>query len=226
MRASPAVPARRSLGTTGRRRGRDFCFSTKAALCAASKTLTAHPAGGRTRSLGPPRDPRNNPCRRQGDRVVAPGSTGRRLLVEDDRGASGETPISSSPIAWRRASAARHRLTGAHARMDVAVGEGSAEPRSGRSRDGDPGLRFAPAFARVAVVGTRPDGALACRPFRASAGRAARRSQPGERSSGPGDGDSRRTGVELHGRRKRQCGRNVVVTRVWRANSAGRQCRI
>jgi hypothetical protein len=40
----------------------------------------------------------------------------------------------------------------------------------------DPGRRFAPAFARVAVVGTRPDGALACRPQRASGGGWARRS--------------------------------------------------
>jgi len=35
-------------------------------------------------SPGPSSDTRNNPCRRQGDRVVASGSTGRRLLVEDD----------------------------------------------------------------------------------------------------------------------------------------------
>jgi hypothetical protein len=38
----------------------------------------------------------------QGDRVVARGSAGRRLLVEDGHGASGGTPILSSPIAWRR----------------------------------------------------------------------------------------------------------------------------
>ena len=128
---------------------------------------------GRTRrgSPGPSGDSRNNPCRRQSDRVVAPGSTGRRLLVEDDRGASGETPISSSPIAWRRASAGRHRLTGAHARMDVAVGEGSAEPRSGRSRDGRSRASVCARFRPVAVVGTRPDGALACRPERAPAQR-------------------------------------------------------
>ena len=52
-------------------------------------------------------------CSRQGDQVVAPGSTACRLLVEDDHGASGGTPIMPSPMAWRRASAARRRpLTG------------------------------------------------------------------------------------------------------------------
>jgi hypothetical protein len=60
---SPA-PTGHLLGTTSRRGGRDFCFSTKAALCVAGTTVTAHPAGGRTRSLGPPSDPRDNPCRK------------------------------------------------------------------------------------------------------------------------------------------------------------------
>jgi hypothetical protein len=84
-------------------------------------------------------------------------STGRRLLVEDDRG-----PISSSPIAWRPASADRRPLTGrARPRMGVPVGEGSARPRSGRSRDGRPRARLARASPAVAVVRTRPDGALA-----------------------------------------------------------------
>ena len=46
-RASVSVEReRRSRRTTSRRGGRDFCFSTKAALCAASTMLTAHPAGG------------------------------------------------------------------------------------------------------------------------------------------------------------------------------------
>ena len=57
---------------------------------------------------------------------------------------------------------------GAHARMGVPVGEGFPQPRSGRSRD----VSTVAAAARslspaVAVVGTRPDGALACRPRRA-----------------------------------------------------------
>jgi hypothetical protein len=101
----------------------------------------------------------------QGDRVVAPGSTGRRLLAEDDHGASGGTPISSSPIAWRRASAARRPLTG-RACPDGRPGGGGvrwATPRTIKRRlTAAAGLRsLSPA---VAVVGTRPDGALACRP--------------------------------------------------------------
>jgi hypothetical protein len=36
-------------------------------------------------SCGPRGDAGNNPCSRQGHQVVAPGSTGRRLLVGDDR---------------------------------------------------------------------------------------------------------------------------------------------
>jgi hypothetical protein len=59
------------LATTSRRVGRAF-----------SSTV-----GGRRAcrsSRGPCGDSRNNPCRRQADQVVAPSSTGRRLLVEDD----------------------------------------------------------------------------------------------------------------------------------------------
>jgi hypothetical protein len=86
-------------------------------------------------SRGPCSDAGNNPCRRQGDPVVAPGSTERRLLVEDDHGASGRTAISSSPIGWRRRRRPVVLSQGAHARMDVPVGEGSARPRSGQSSD-------------------------------------------------------------------------------------------
>ena len=104
----------------------------------ASKSSRSRPTDSRRAcrtSCGPRGEAGNNPCSRQGDQVVAPGSTGRRLPVEDDHGASGGTPILSSPMAWRRASAARRPLTGAHARMDVPLGEGSAGRRSGRSRD-------------------------------------------------------------------------------------------
>jgi hypothetical protein len=93
--------------------------------------------GGRTgRSLGPPGDTRDNPCRRQGDQVVAPSSTGRRLLVEDDDGVSGATPTLSRPIAWAAgvggpSSSRRARMPGSTSRW----GEGFARPRSGRSRD-------------------------------------------------------------------------------------------
>jgi hypothetical protein len=94
---SPA-PTGHLLGTTSRRGGRDFCFSTKAALCVAGTTVTAHPAGGRTRSLGPRRDSRDNPCRRQGDQVVAPGSTACRVLVKD-RTSSAWCPGPTAPAA-------------------------------------------------------------------------------------------------------------------------------
>jgi hypothetical protein len=65
-----------------------------------------------TRSLGPPRDSRNNPCSRQGDQVVAPGSTGRGVLVEEDHRRLCQDLMSSSRMTWRRASAARRPLTG------------------------------------------------------------------------------------------------------------------
>ena len=50
-------------------------------------------------------------------------------------GASGRTPISSSPVAWRRASPARRPLTGRACRDGRPGGGGSAGPRSGRSSD-------------------------------------------------------------------------------------------
>jgi hypothetical protein len=127
-------------------------------------------------SCGPCGDAGNDPCSRQGDRVVASGSTGGRLLVEDDHGSSGEAPILSSRIAWRRPSAARRPLTG-RACPDGRPGRGgvpSATLRTIKRRS------TAAAAARslspaVAVVGTPPDGALACRPERASGRRRRRR---------------------------------------------------
>ena len=66
-----------------------------------------------------------------------------------------------------RVAASRRRPVvlsqGARARMGVPVGEGSAKPRSGRSGGGRPRARL-PLPPAVAVVRTRPDGALACRP--------------------------------------------------------------
>jgi hypothetical protein len=50
-------------------------------------------------------------------------------------GASGRTRVSSSRIAWRRRRRPVVLSTRAHAGMDVPVREGSAGPRSGRSRD-------------------------------------------------------------------------------------------
>lgn len=103
----------------------------------------------------------------QGDRVVAPGSTGRRLLVEDDHGAS----------RGRRYRAAR--LRGGRRRRPVVLSQARmpgwtsrlAGPL-GHAQDDqetfDPGAGLRPLSPAVAVVGTRPDGAIACRPGRAS----------------------------------------------------------
>ena len=98
-------------------------------------------------SPGPWGDSRDNPCRRQGDRVVAPGSTGRRLLDEDDRGASGGAPALSSPTAWRRAPAARRPLTG-RACPDGLPAGGPLGHAHEDEETFDRGRRFALAFAR------------------------------------------------------------------------------
>lgn len=111
----------------------------------------------------------DNPCRRQGDQVVAPDSTGAGCWLRTTIGASGRT---------RRYRAARLRGGGrrrpvvlskrAHPRMDVPLGRvRSTTLRTVKRRSTvAAGLRsFSPA---VAVVGTRPDGTLACRPLRAS----------------------------------------------------------
>jgi hypothetical protein len=86
-------------------------------------------------SCGPRGAAGNNPCSRQGDPVVASGSTGRRLLVEDDHWRLRQDADVGQPDGVAAASAAGRPLTGAHARMDVPLREGSAGPRSGRSRD-------------------------------------------------------------------------------------------
>jgi hypothetical protein len=119
-------------------------------------------------SCGPRGDAGNNPCSRQGDQVVAPGSTGRGLLVEDDHGTSAGTPISRSPTAWRRPSAARRPLTG-HACPDGRPGGGWVRSATLRTtkRHSTLGAGVRPLSPAVAVVGTRPDGALACRPQQA-----------------------------------------------------------
>jgi hypothetical protein len=133
----------------------------------------------------------------QGDRVVAPGSTGRRLLVEDDDGACGGTPILSRRMVWRRASAARRPLTGRACTDGRPGGGGSAKPRSGRSRDGRPRPGLRPLSHAVAVVRTRPDGALACRPEQATRGRRRRRAQ--SRGSGSSELQCDRSHLNLGG---------------------------
>jgi hypothetical protein len=55
MRAPECRSAARLLRTTSRSGGQDFCFSTKAALCAASTMLKAHPAGGHAITGSSPR---------------------------------------------------------------------------------------------------------------------------------------------------------------------------
>jgi hypothetical protein len=115
-RASRQAPRARLLRTTDERlaqRPPNAC-SRRQAGASVEPSPPRWRAGRRAcrSSRGPGGDAGNNPCRWQGDRVVAPGSTGRRLLVEDDDGASGGTPILSSPMAWRRASAAGRPLTG------------------------------------------------------------------------------------------------------------------
>jgi hypothetical protein len=118
---------RRTVGVVGHR------LSTWASRRAVHATAQRRPSiSRRTRAS---RSASRGGHHRKGARVVAPGSTERRLLVEDDHGASGGTPILSSPIAWRRASAARRPLTGRACPDGRPGGEGFARPRSGRSRD-------------------------------------------------------------------------------------------
>jgi hypothetical protein len=163
MRASPLGRQRRPLGTTSRRGGRDFCLSTKAASALPARRSRLTQRGGRTRSLGLPSDPRDNPCRRQGDQVVAPSSTGRRLLVEDDHAAfRGRRYLAAR---WRGGRRRRPVVLsqGAHARMGVPVGRGPLGDAEDHQETVDPRLGLRPLSPAVAVIRTRPDGALACR---------------------------------------------------------------
>jgi hypothetical protein len=127
---------------------------------------------------------------------------------------------------WRRAPAARRPLTGAHVRMDDPVGEGPLGDahRSSVVRPRGAGLRsLSPA---VAVVGPRPDGALACRR------RWRRRSHPGERSSAHGPRFARRRegrvawmGVAAARRRGRDAVARTYMHGVGvHAGAAGRMC--
>ena len=134
-RFGPA-PARRLFATTTRRVCRGLSSS---AVCGRRACR---------RSRGPCGDAGNNPCRRQADQVVAPARRGAGYWSRTTIGASGRTPISSSP---RRGGGRRPPVLlsqCAHARMDVPVGEGFARPRSGRSRDVRPWPQVCAAFAR------------------------------------------------------------------------------
>jgi hypothetical protein len=99
-------------------------------------------------SRGPCGDAGNNPCRRQGDQVVAPGSTGAGCWLRTTM-APRRAPISRQPDCAAGGVGRPVLLSqGAHARMGVPVGKGPP----GHAQD-DPetfgsGRRLAPAFAR------------------------------------------------------------------------------
>jgi hypothetical protein len=130
-------------------------------------------------------------------------------------GVSGRTPMSSSRIAWRRASAARRCLTGAHARLDAAVGEGFARAHHDDHETFDGGRRLALVFARGCGRRRAPGRAAAQRSAAggspcAPAARPRRASMPGsaalartrEGGRAAGARDDRRM-PELHGQGKR-----------------------
>jgi hypothetical protein len=74
-------------------------------------------------------------------------------------------------MAWRAASAPVVLSQGGRARMGVPVGEGPAPATLGTiKRRSTPAASLRSLSPAVAVVGTRPDNALACRPQRASRG--------------------------------------------------------
>jgi hypothetical protein len=113
-------------------------------------------------SRGPCSDAGNNPCRRQGDRVVAPRSTGAGCWLRTTMPPPA-APISSSPMAWRRRRRPIVLSPGAHARMGVPVGRGPLGDAEDHQETVDPRLGLRPLSPAVAVIRTRPDGALACR---------------------------------------------------------------
>ena len=117
---------------------------------------TAHPAARRSAC------PRGVAARlglvdEQADRVVAPGSTGRRrLVVEDDywrlrQDADIEQPDCMAAGVGGPSSSHRAHVHGWASRW----GEGPARRLLGGSRDGRPQARFAPLSPAVAVVRTR-----------------------------------------------------------------------
>jgi hypothetical protein len=103
-------------------------------------------------------------ARRSGRRA---GLDGRRLLVEDDHWRlRQDAPISSSPIAWRRPSAARLPLKARASPDGRPAGEGFARPRSGRSRDVRPWppvcARFRPRLRSSARARTAHSRVVPC----------------------------------------------------------------
>jgi hypothetical protein len=122
-------------------------------------------------SRGPGGDPRNSPCRRQGDQVVAPARRGACCCwLRTTRPPPAGADIEEAPIArWGGvggpSSSRRARVHGWASRWGEGVRSATLRTIKRRSIVAA-GLR--PLSPAVAVVGARPDGALACRPLRAS----------------------------------------------------------
>jgi hypothetical protein len=161
-----------------RRRGRSRPRSSAAGRRAACRQRRCKARCRRRRTCRdspvPSGDAGDNPCRRQGDQVVVPTSSGRWAVVEDDHGVWGGRRNRAPRLRGGRRRSPVVLSQGAHARMGVPGGGGGplgqhpGRSRAGRPRDAGSGPR-SPAVA--VVVGAGPDGALACRPGRASAQR-------------------------------------------------------
>ena len=136
------------------------CQSTQSPFCRYGRTDRGHPALPAMRAITHVEGKAIRSSRR--------ARRGAGCWLRTTIGASGRTPISSSRIAWRRASAARRPLTG-RACPDGRPGGGGVRSATLRTikRRSTPGAGLRSLSPAVAVVGTRPDGALACRPGRA-----------------------------------------------------------
>jgi len=161
-RASAPATGRRPLGTTDQSQVRLIDLSALPARCS---RLTRR---ADTRSLGPPGDSGDDPCRRQGDQVVA-----RRAR----QGAGCRLRTTMAPLAGRRYRAAGLRRRASAARRSL-TGRACPDGRSGGRGDRSATLRTIKRRSTVAagvrslslalaVVGTGPHGALAARPERA-----------------------------------------------------------
>ena len=101
-------------------------------------------------------------------RSSRPARRGAGCWLRATIGVSGRTPMSSSRIAWRRASAARRCLTGRMPGWTRRWGRGSLGHTMTITRRSTVAAGWRSLLPAVAVVRTRPDGALACRPSRNS----------------------------------------------------------
>jgi hypothetical protein len=153
-RASDPAPAKRLPATTSRYVGRAFSSST---VCGRRACRS---------SRGPCGDAGNNPCRRQGDQVVAPTSSGRWLVVEDDHGGSRGRRYRGSPDRVAGGVGGRRPLAGRACRDGRPGGGGVRRPRSGRSRDVRPWppvcARFRPRLRSSAHARTARSRVVRC----------------------------------------------------------------